>query len=34
VVDGIVKGLKHPDWPQDSWRALHQLAQQCCEAYR
>jgi len=34
VVDGIVKGLKHPDWPQDSWRALNQLAQQCCRAYR
>ncbi len=34
VVDGIVKGLKHPDWPQDGWQALHQLAQQCCEAYR
>ena len=34
VVDGIVKGLKHPDWPQDGWRALHQLAQQCCAAYR
>ncbi|MGE8321001.1 MAG: DNA polymerase III subunit delta [Comamonas sp.] len=34
VVDGIVKGLKHPDWPQDGWRALHLLAQQCCKAYR
>ena len=34
VVDGIVKGLKHPDWPQDSWQALHQLAQLCCKAYR
>jgi DNA polymerase-3 subunit delta len=22
VVDGIVKGLKHPDWPHDPWAAL------------
>lgn len=28
VVDGIVKGLKHPDWPQDGWQALRQLALQ------
>lgn len=26
VVDGIVKGLRHPDWPQDGWQALRQLA--------
>ena len=25
-VDGIVKGLKVPDWPQDGWQALHRLA--------
>lgn len=25
-VDGIVKGLKAPDWPQDGWQALHRLA--------
>jgi DNA polymerase-3 subunit delta len=25
-VDGIVKGLKRPDWPADSWLALHRLA--------
>jgi len=25
-VDGIVKGLKRPDWPSDSWQALHRLA--------
>ena len=25
-VDGIVKGLKVPDWPTDSWQALHRLA--------
>ena len=22
VCDGIVKGLKHPDWPQEPWQAL------------
>ena len=26
-VDGIVKGLKHPDWPAEPWQALHRLAQ-------
>ena len=25
-VDGIVKGLKVRDWPQDGWQALHRLA--------
>jgi DNA polymerase-3 subunit delta len=25
-VDGIVKGLKVPDWPTDPWQALHRLA--------
>ena len=25
-VDGIVKGLKVPDWPQDGWQALQRLA--------
>ena len=32
LVDGIVKGLKAPGWPQDPWQALHQLAQQLCAA--
>jgi DNA polymerase-3 subunit delta len=27
VVDGIVKGLKDPDWPHDPWQALLHLAQ-------
>ena len=27
-VDGIVKGLKAPDWPQDAWQALGRLALQ------
>ena len=29
-VDGIVKGLKVPGWPQDPWQALQRLAQQLC----
>lgn len=34
-VDGIVKGLKQPDWPIDNWQALHRLAMRlsrCCQA--
>ncbi len=30
LVDGIVKGLKQPDWPQEGWQALHRLALQLC----
>ncbi len=30
VVDGIVKGLKQPDWPNSGWQALHRLALQLC----
>jgi DNA polymerase-3 subunit delta len=29
-VDGIVKGLKAPDWPTDGWQALQRLALQLC----
>jgi DNA polymerase-3 subunit delta len=29
-VDGIVKGLKQPDWPLDGWQALHRLAMMLC----
>ena len=29
-VDGIVKGLKQPDWPTDPWHALGQLAMMLC----
>ena len=29
-VDGIVKGLKQPDWPDDGWQALHRLAGLVC----
>ncbi len=29
-VDGIVKGLKQPDWPVSGWQALHKLALQLC----
>jgi len=31
-VDGIVKGLKQPDWPADGWQALHRLAMDLCLA--
>jgi DNA polymerase III subunit delta len=30
LVDGIVKGLKAPDWPTDGWQALQRLAMQLC----
>lgn len=30
VVDGIVKGLKQPEWPSNGWQALHRLAMQLC----
>jgi DNA polymerase III subunit delta len=30
VVDGIVKGLKAPDWPTDGWQALQRLAMRLC----
>ena len=29
-VDGIVKGLKQPDWPASGWQSLHQLANMLC----
>jgi DNA polymerase-3 subunit delta len=25
VCDGIIKGLKHPEWPVDAWAALKRL---------
>ncbi len=31
-VDGLVKGLRQPDWPQNPWQALHRLALQLCQA--
>jgi DNA polymerase III subunit delta len=31
LVDGIVKGLKVPDWPTDGWQALQRLAMQLCQ---
>ncbi|OIN92864.1 MAG: DNA polymerase III subunit delta [Comamonadaceae bacterium CG1_02_60_18] len=30
-VDGIVKGLKRPDWPTDPWQALARLAMMLCK---
>ena len=32
LVDGIVKGLKQPDWPTDNWQALDRLAMMLCRA--
>ena len=32
TVDGLVKGLRQPDWPHDPWQALHRLALQLCQA--
>ena len=32
TVDGIVKGLKFPDWPAEPWQALHQLAMKVARA--
>ena len=30
-VDGIVKGLRQPDWPASGWQSLHRLAGMLCE---
>ena len=30
--DGLVKGLRHPDWPADPWEALERLALMVLEA--
>jgi DNA polymerase-3 subunit delta len=32
VADGIVKGLKQPDWPASGWQALQRLALMLCRA--
>lgn len=32
LVDGIVKGLKRPDWPANGWQALQRLALRLCRA--
>lgn len=29
-VDGIVKGLRAPDWPHNDWQALHRLCMRLC----
>jgi len=31
VCDGLVKGLKHPDWPHDPWDGLKRLVLMVCE---
>lgn len=30
--DGVIKGLRRPDWPVDAWQALHKLAGALCQA--
>lgn len=32
VCDGLVKGLRHPDWPADPWEALRRLVLMTVEA--
>lgn len=32
VCDGLVKGLRHPDWPADPWAALRRFALMLAEA--
>ena len=32
ICDGIVKGLKHPEWPHDAWDALRCLVLMAIEA--
>jgi DNA polymerase-3 subunit delta len=32
LVDGVVKGLKRPDWPTEPWQALQLLALRLCRA--
>ncbi len=32
IVDGIVKGLRHPQWPDEPWQALARLALMLCRA--
>lgn len=34
AVDGIVKGLKAPGWPQDGWQALRRLAFEMVQSFR
>ncbi len=34
IVDGIVKGLPHAQWPNDGWAALSRLAQLLCRALK
>ncbi|MES2532193.1 MAG: DNA polymerase III subunit delta [Pseudomonadota bacterium] len=34
TVDGIVKGLKQPDWPASGWQSLQRLALMLCRSVR
>jgi len=31
ICDGLVKGLKHPEWPIDPWDGLQRLVLMVCE---
>ncbi len=31
ICDGVVKGLKHPEWPLEPWASLRQLALMVCK---
>ena len=32
LCDGLVKGLRHPDWPHDPWEGLRRLVLMLIEA--
>jgi DNA polymerase-3 subunit delta len=34
ICDGIVKGLRHPQWPVDAWAALQRLVLMTMEPLR
>ncbi|MBS7350647.1 MAG: DNA polymerase III subunit delta, partial [Comamonas sp.] len=34
VVDGIVKGWPHPEWPRQPWQALHRLAMLMVQTFK
>jgi DNA polymerase-3 subunit delta len=34
ICDGLVKGLRHPDWPSEPWDGLRRLALQTLDAVR
>ena len=34
ICDGLCKGLRHPDWPEQPWEALRRLVLMCVDAQR